>query len=194
MAACACATQPKQGRGGLSTGGTGALFLPSASLQLIIPEHSRLFAAFTAAAYLKRYRCIDLLVSPAVSPPLPLPTAWLHAHRSSIAVNVCATTAPTLNSHSHSRSLTLTNSHSSASHRSQPSMITPSTRASIRPRSLSTSAIPHTQARSLFGWSDPVYPRSIRHRTIKIRAKLLKTLRRRQQYDWDVEGPTRYRL
>ena len=67
-------------------------------------------------------------------------------------------------------------------------MITPSTRASIRPRSLSTSAIPHTQARSLFGWSDPVYPRSIRHRTIKIRAKLLKTLRRRQQYDWDVEA------
>jgi hypothetical protein len=67
-------------------------------------------------------------------------------------------------------------------------MIAPSTRASIRPRSLSTSAIPHTQARSLFGWSDPVYPRSIRHRTIKIRAKLLKTLRRRQQYDWDVEA------
>lgn len=67
-------------------------------------------------------------------------------------------------------------------------MISPSTRASIRPRSLSTSALPHTQARSLFGWSDPVHPRSIRHRTIKIRAKLLKTLRRRQQYDWDVEA------
>jgi hypothetical protein len=67
-------------------------------------------------------------------------------------------------------------------------MITPSTRASIRPRSLSTSAIPHAQSRTLFGWSDPVYPRSIRHRTIKIRAKLLKTLRRRQQYDWDVEA------
>jgi hypothetical protein len=65
-------------------------------------------------------------------------------------------------------------------------MITPSTRASIRPRFLSTSAIPQTQARSLFGWSDPVYPRSIRHREIKIRAKLLRTLRRRQQYDWDV--------
>ena len=84
MAAYACcATQPKQGRGALSTVSAGALFLPSASLQLIIPEHSRLFAAFTAAAYLKRYRCIDLLASPAVSPPL------LHYHTSTNSLVTC---------------------------------------------------------------------------------------------------------
>jgi hypothetical protein len=79
-------------------------------------------------------------------------------------------------------------------------MLTPSTRATIRPRSLSTSALPRTQTRTLFGWKprlgglatydshlDPLYPRFIRHRTLKTRAKLLKTFRRRQQFEWDAE-------
>jgi hypothetical protein len=79
-------------------------------------------------------------------------------------------------------------------------MLTPSTRATIRPRSLSTSALPRTQTRTLFGWKprlgglaaydshlDPLYPRFIRHRTLKTRAKLLKTFRRRQQFDWSAE-------
>lgn len=77
-------------------------------------------------------------------------------------------------------------------------MLTPSTRATIRPRSLSTSAISHTQTRTLFGWKrrlatyeshlDPLYPRYIRHRAFKTRAKLLKTIRRRQQFEWGTEA------
>jgi hypothetical protein len=77
-------------------------------------------------------------------------------------------------------------------------MLTPSTRATIRPRSLSTSALSHTSTRTLFGWKprfaaydshlDPLYPRFIRHRTLKTRAKLLKTIRRRQQFEWDSEA------
>jgi hypothetical protein len=77
-------------------------------------------------------------------------------------------------------------------------MLTPSTRATIRPRSLSTSALSHTQTRTLFGWKprfgaleshlDPLYPRFIRHRTLKTRAKLLKAVRRRQTFEWDVEA------
>lgn len=78
-------------------------------------------------------------------------------------------------------------------------MLAPSTRATIRPRSLSTSALPRTQTRSLFGWKlsrlasynshlDPLYPRFIRHRTLKTKAKLLKSLRRRQQFQWDAEA------
>lgn len=78
-------------------------------------------------------------------------------------------------------------------------MLTPSTRATIRPRSLSTSALPRSQTRNLFGWKlsrlaaynshlDPLYPRFIRHRTLKTKAKLLKSLRRRQQFHWDAEA------
>lgn len=91
-------------------------------------------------------------------------------------------------------------------------MLTPSTRASIRPRSLSTSVIPPTQARSLFyqGWRsprnatyesqhDPLYPRLNRHHTMKARAKLARSVRRRQHFDWDVDakpfvGPKHVRL
>lgn len=77
-------------------------------------------------------------------------------------------------------------------------MLTPSTRATIRPRSLSTSAISHSQTRSLFGCKprfatydshlDPLYPRFIRHLSLKTRARLLKTIRRRQQFEWDAEA------
>ncbi|GAB7334438.1 hypothetical protein MBLNU13_g06441t1 [Cladosporium sp. NU13] len=77
-------------------------------------------------------------------------------------------------------------------------MLAPSTRATIRPRSLSTSALSRTQTRTLFGWKsrfgacdshlDPLYPRFIRHRTLKTRAKLLKAVRRRQQFEWDAEA------
>jgi hypothetical protein len=77
-------------------------------------------------------------------------------------------------------------------------MLTPSTRATIRPRSLSTSALPRTQTRTLFGWKprssafeshrDPLYPRFVRHRTLKTKAKLLKAVRRRQQFEWDPEA------
>lgn len=77
-------------------------------------------------------------------------------------------------------------------------MLTPATRATIRPRSLSTSALSRTQTRTLFGWKsrfgacdshlDPLYPRFIRHRTLKTRAKLLKAVRRRQQFEWDAEA------
>lgn len=77
-------------------------------------------------------------------------------------------------------------------------MLTPSTRATIRPRSLSTSALSRTQTRTLFGWKprssafeshlDPLYPSFIRHRTLKTRAKLLKAVRRRQQFEWDAEA------
>ena len=77
-------------------------------------------------------------------------------------------------------------------------MLNPSTRATIRPRSLSTSALPRIQTRTLFGWKsrfgacdsklDPLYPRFIRHRTLKTRAKLLKAVRRRQQFEWDAEA------
>lgn len=77
-------------------------------------------------------------------------------------------------------------------------MLAPSVRATIRPRSLSVPVTSHTQTRTIFGWrasrlashdsiSDPLYPRLIRHRTLKTRAKLLKTLRRRQQFEWDPE-------
>lgn len=82
-------------------------------------------------------------------------------------------------------------------------MLTPSTRATIRPRSLSTPAllskpaIAYTQTRTLFGSPpsrfalyeshlDPLYSRSVRHRTLKSRARLLKIIRRRQQFDWDA--------
>ena len=77
-------------------------------------------------------------------------------------------------------------------------MLAPSTRATIRPLSLSTSALSRTQTRTLFGWKsrfgacdsrlDPLYPRFIRHRTLKTRAKLLKAVRRRQQFEWDAEA------
>ncbi|KAM0715077.1 hypothetical protein Q7P37_009542 [Cladosporium fusiforme] len=83
-------------------------------------------------------------------------------------------------------------------------MLTPSTRATIRPRSLSTPAALSTpattriQARTLVGSHrsffasydshlDPLYPRFVRHGGLKSRAKLLKTVRRRQQSEWDAD-------